>query len=376
MGSANNPISPTTQILNKGVSATSDAKGNATWTFQSPPAGVTWTGTVTCAGAPGGAVFSVAVGATNWGSFGGNSVFGPVQLLGQGSDQLVISAQNLSPTTSYEIYLLGSSDASLNVSPIWPDPTSSALTAQFVGGASDIYVTLGANLTSSFLSIFNQAISTTVQGIGVILGQVYSTQVITIIVSNATTGQSHQLQTASTTMNAVNNNQFYFPVVVAAGQVLSVEIKSVPNLSGEEIQIVGYNYSPSMLIQNSPNASLDVVEYGGLQVASYVFSSGTNFTILPTPASGFAYRLHALFINAAVGWTTGGTATVYGPAGPVASMVIINTAGGTTSGTLAGYTSLGGQLAAGAVSIIATVGLLTYIPIGVTYDIVAIPAIS
>jgi len=277
------------------------------------------------------------------------------------------------------MYLLGSSDGSINVAPIWPDPTSSALTAQFIGGASDIIVTTGTTLTSAYSIIFNAPLSVTVQGIGVVLGASASTQVVTVSVANASTGQSHTLQTASTILSGStvgNNNEFYFPVVVASGQTLSVEIKSVPNVT-TEIQVIGYNYSPSIMIQNTPNGSLDVVEYGGLKVASGSFISGTNANLLAAPASGFAYRLHALFINGGQQATTGGTATIYGPAGvAVGSMVITNTAGGTTSGTIAGYSYLGGQLALGAVSVTAIVGLVTTIPVGITYDIVAIPAIS
>jgi len=379
MGSSNQPISPTTQILNKGIASSSDSNGNATWTFPSPPSGMTWTGTLTCSSAPGGAVFTVSVGATNWGTFGGNSVFGPVQLLGQGSDQLVVTASGLTPSTTYEMYLLGSSDGSINVAPIWPDPTSSALTAQFIGGASDIIVTTGTTLTSAYSIIFNAPLSVTVQGIGVVLGASASTQVVTVSVANASTGQSHTLQTASTILSGStvgNNNEFYFPVVVASGQTLLVEIKSVPNLT-TEIQVIGYNYSPSIMIQNTPNGSLDVVEYGGLKVASGSFISGTNANLLAAPASGFAYRLHALFINGSLANAGGGIAIIYGPAGvAVGSMVITPTTGGTTSGTIAGYSFLGGQLATGVVSITAIVGLLGSIPIGVTYDIVAIPAIS
>ena len=104
---------------------------------------------------------------------------------------------------------------------------------------------------------------------------------------------------------------------------------------------------------------------------------GHNLELLNVPPSGFAYRLHAMFINGNQTYGGGGTAIIYGPAGvAIGSMVIVNTAGGTTVGSLAGYTSLGGQLATGVVSITAIVGLSASIPIGVTYDIVAIPAIS
>ena len=126
MGSPANPISATTQKLEKGVSATADSAGEATFVFQSPPAGVSWTGTLNCANAPLASVFNAVIGGTSWGSWGGNSVFGPIQILGQGSEQLTVTATGLTAGIAYEVWFLGSSDQTVNLAPIWPDPTSSA----------------------------------------------------------------------------------------------------------------------------------------------------------------------------------------------------------------------------------------------------------
>ena len=62
MGSPANPISATTQKLEKGVSATADANGQATFVYPSPPAGVSWTGTLNCANAPLASVFNAVIG--------------------------------------------------------------------------------------------------------------------------------------------------------------------------------------------------------------------------------------------------------------------------------------------------------------------------
>jgi len=112
------------------MAAVAQADGTATFKFQSPPEGLTWTGTMTCAGAPLGAVFAAVIGAVSWGDWAGNSVYGPVQALA--NQQLIITATGLVPGTSYEIVWAGSSDDSRNVQPVWPDANDSAIVASSV----------------------------------------------------------------------------------------------------------------------------------------------------------------------------------------------------------------------------------------------------
>ena len=125
MGQASAPLSPSTQQLNQSVSAISDINGNATFTFQNPPQGLTWTGTLTCGGAPNTAVFTANIGATDWGDWAGDSVYGPVQA--QSMQQLVVTVVNLTPSTTYDLEWNGSSDPSALVQPVWPDSNISAL---------------------------------------------------------------------------------------------------------------------------------------------------------------------------------------------------------------------------------------------------------
>ena len=133
MGSASQPLSAHSQILNQTQAFTTDATGAATITFPNPPAGFTWTGTLNCAAATTGAVFLATVGGVSWGEWGGNSVYGPVQVLGQGSQQLIVSVTGLLASTGYSLQWNGSSDLSSNVAAVWPDANSTALTAQISG---------------------------------------------------------------------------------------------------------------------------------------------------------------------------------------------------------------------------------------------------
>lgn len=132
MGQAERLLTPQSQQINAPVSATASSTGTATFTFQAPPQGLVWTGTLTCAGAPATAVFLANIGATSWGDWAGSSVYGPVQALA--SQSLVVTATGLTPGTSYELVWAGSSDAAESVQPIWPDTNVSAQEVLFGAG--------------------------------------------------------------------------------------------------------------------------------------------------------------------------------------------------------------------------------------------------
>ena len=134
MGQSQNPISSTTQQLNQLVSAVVNVNGAATFTFQSPPSGQTWTGTLQCPGAPATAIFAATIGATQWCDWAGNSIGGPVQCFGDGAQQLVVTGSGLSPGATNEMVWIGSSDTETLTQPVWPDPNTSAQTVQFGSG--------------------------------------------------------------------------------------------------------------------------------------------------------------------------------------------------------------------------------------------------
>lgn len=134
MGTADTPLGPQSQQLNQSQTVVTGAsQTTATFTFDSPPPGLTWTGTLWCANAPTGAVFIATIGAQSWGEWGGNSVYGPIQAFGAGSQQLVVTATGLASSTSYTLNWVGSSDASHNVAAVFPDANSTALTAAISG---------------------------------------------------------------------------------------------------------------------------------------------------------------------------------------------------------------------------------------------------
>ena len=319
MGAASNPISAVTQKLEKGVSGKPTALGTATFKFDSPPAGTTWTGTLTCSDAPSTAVFTATVGGTSWGSWGGNSVFGPIQVQGQGAQQLVITATGLalSTSTTYEIWMLGSSDDTSNVAPIWPDATSSALTAQINGSvtlntASTLIAQGGAAITTAFTSIYNVTLTQTFTSFCVIVGGDVTLGAVSVSLANGTTGQSHNLQSSpGVGMIAGNllpseNNRFYFPVSVAAGQTLQVYWKSQV-ASADVYSIIGFPAYPSTFVQTAPNTLLATRDGGGL-LGAYSPSPqlhGVFYTLLAAATNGYCYRLWTYGANSTFAPATG-----------------------------------------------------------------------
>jgi len=93
------------QPINAASSQVAGNNGTATFTFPYIPLGQIWTITINCATAPDTADFTAFTGASNFGSFIGSNVYGPVQL--QGGDQLVVNAVGLIPNANYQMQILG-----------------------------------------------------------------------------------------------------------------------------------------------------------------------------------------------------------------------------------------------------------------------------
>jgi len=305
MGQTQGPISPSSQTLRKVVAAVSDSSGAATWTFPSPPGGYTWTGTVLCPGAPGGSLFAVSVGSTPWGQFGSASVFGPVQIEGTGSEQLVVTGSGLNVSTTYTMYLIGSSDETTYVAPIWPDVTSSALEAQMVGNSITFPpVTFSATTGSTVTQIYaSEPLPQTVSGFFIVIlaplqGGPNQWE---ISVFNNTTSQAFTTRTTNSwqqweTASYPQNTGMYFPVTVKAGEQFVVNLTQTAGFDTIDAIAVmtAYTTSPSVMIQNTPNSALGVVPYGGVQKASVTGLLTTNKVLLAAPINGGSYRLQSI----------------------------------------------------------------------------------
>ena len=125
------------------LSKTTSVQGTGTddsFTFEFPPTGLIWTGTLSCPTAPPGSIFQAVIGGTSWGEWGGNSVFGPVQALS--AQQLVVTAQGLTAGVTYVLTWIGSSDPTNVVQPIYPSANSTALVAQTIPASPTVLLPL------------------------------------------------------------------------------------------------------------------------------------------------------------------------------------------------------------------------------------------
>ena len=127
-------LSGGSQQLNSTQSLTATGTTSDVFTFPNPPTGLIWTGTLSVApvniaqSTPASALFTATIGGTQWGEWGGNSVYGPVQA--NSNQQLVVSCSGLTAGVAYVCTWVGSSDPEQVVQPLYPAANSTALTAQ------------------------------------------------------------------------------------------------------------------------------------------------------------------------------------------------------------------------------------------------------
>jgi hypothetical protein len=314
VGQAQNPVSPGTQQLNETTSATADGNGNAVFKFESPPSGKTWTGTLTCAGAPVTAIFLATIGATSWGDWAGNSVAGPVQCFGSGAQQLVVTATGLTPNTTFALVWAGSSDDTSSVQPIFPDANSSAVAASIAGVVSQS-VDLLSNPTPTLVINVPQTFTFTAKhnyaGIMIMLGNGAGAPnfYVSMRVQNgslAPTGPQPYVVGKTPPLDPVSgsdddSNGYWFPVPFTAGQQVSITLRAVQGSGFLEVSFVGLGSFPGIV----PVGGLPVGCYrvGGQSRAAPTWSViGTQVPAMPAPPPGMAYALHLIMANTA---TTG-----------------------------------------------------------------------
>jgi len=324
MGQAQEPISPTTQQLNVTVATTTDDTGAAVWQFQTPPAGVTWTGTLVVSGGVSSATFTVYIGGGLWGTFSGGAVFGPVQIRGQGSQQLVVYGSGLIAATQFTMSLIGSSDADLNVQPIYPEPSSSATTVLQGNGSIEIALeadpVLYPTTDLGFLPAMNAGDTIGLLNVGLPLGGTYVAW--QIVLEDTTEFGGATPRQWMVTANGVevllplsppnkpgdgyyvfSNSGYwnaYLSFSASAVDTVTVKLVSGASTANNDIQIsmFGYSNSQAQQITNTPGQALGVSNVGGLlkMKATGPYAVGTTYMILNISNLSDAYtiRLHSI----------------------------------------------------------------------------------
>lgn len=93
------------QPLRSPAQATTDARGNCTFTFPPVPQGQVWTGTVQILNAPNYSSFVATVAEIGWGTWQGSQPFGPIQAEGRLTVKVV--GTTLLPNTAYTAMFQG-----------------------------------------------------------------------------------------------------------------------------------------------------------------------------------------------------------------------------------------------------------------------------
>lgn len=314
MGQSTPPISAESQQLNAVANSTASLAGIGTvggaaiFKFPAVTQGQTWTGTVCLASAPDSSSFAASIGATSWGTWGGNSVAGPVQ--GFGGQQLIVSVTGLVPGADYVMTWTGSADPQGTVAPIWPDVNSSALSVN-IQSPYDVLATINSLTVpaGSFLNIGPYQALGTYQAVEVIFGGVSSNpNQIIVTFANQTTGQS----TVVTGEVGSLQMQFIAELACSAGDFININIQSAPGAFVNEAQVIGFRQSPLEFVANAPNTPLYDSPVGGQLFVFQNVPAGTAVATLNAPPAGKAYRLHQFGSNIAVAGAAQLTDTVVG----------------------------------------------------------------
>jgi hypothetical protein len=350
---------------------------------------------VTVKGASPSAIFTVTISGTVWGTFGGGSVFGPVQINGQGSEQLVLTATGLDPDTAYEAYLIGSSDGTDFVASLWPDSTSQLSTSISTSGYQ--FAGLSAFPYLAGVGVYNDSFTANGFYAGLML------QVTTLTALGTPTGTGLTLGLKNQTTGQISSVSFgysdpkfpavgsvlYIPMIVAPGDQLYV-YGGVIGYSGTPF-VDGYSYSakvwgtsasPSTFVQSNPGTtvavstptgvSLDVVQYGGLQKTASINSTTLGKLLLNAPAAGYANRIHSIsWFNMGAG----STFDIYFNTGSLVGYQIFSVPIGAANTGVPQFMNLNGLLITEQLYWKSTAATLNA-KLVVTYDVVFYPYIS
>lgn len=292
------------------------ASGVASFTFAAPPTGLAFTGTLTCGGAPTTAIFVATIGATSWGDWAGNSVYGPVQALS--NQQLIVTATGLTPNTSFELVWAGSSDSADAVQPIYPDTNVSALSVALAttqGSVDLLYSNAAVNFVGGVA--FNSPNLTALHSYQAILVVVTgnSGSVVTVttdlligVISALFPPQTQTIQPF------ILNGVFAMPFACAVGNQIIVSITQSITAAGQSVTIYGLSTELTQQVIAPVGMPLSTYQVGGSKVAFHTFAGAGTFALLAAPPVGFAYLLKRLSSpNAAVFNVTGlTTGSVYG----------------------------------------------------------------
>lgn len=304
MGQAQTPISAETQPLQIVANTKSSGAGNAVFVFDAPPQGTWWTGTLVCNAAPVGADFVATIGATQWGNWAGDSIFGPVQA--QPGGILTITATGLAANTDYLLSWNGSSDNQASVQPIWPEPNATTLAVALatVQGSVD-------RLGSGVLAAAAVGVTQTIGPFTAL--HAYTTILLILSPSGTVPVGAKSWSSRAPAAGSVDyppQSQYegagvppgplpivqLLPIACAPGDTISLTTSPIgtqPWTPGGSWSAYGLTAQLTQQVSTPIGDPLAVYPVGGVTKTT-VTAPGGNSTILVAPPAGFAYRIHSL----------------------------------------------------------------------------------
>lgn len=318
MGQSQGPVSAGTQQLNETLSVNSSGTGTATFVFPAPPIGKTWTGTITCPMAPSSALFVATIGATPWGTWAGNSIFGPIQA--RANQQITVTATGLVASTDYELEWNGSSDDENTVQPIWPDPNATALSASISGSVTSVNPivnigTTGLTTAANVGSFTYNPATANAQIIRVSMWSINSPSLaapegqVQLNAINASRGSTFWEGTVDVPPRPAGANNFApacvvpIPIPMDAGDNvgLTATLLTAGIVAPQQIAIQVDAVSGAQPILSTPGLPQGVFLAGGVYIASVAVPASTPTQILAAPLRGMVYRFHSFGIVASTG---------------------------------------------------------------------------
>ena len=184
------------QPINSGVSQVAATDGTALFQFPYIALSQVWTVTLNVPGAPDTANFTAYTGATNFGSFIGSNVWGPLQL--GGGDQLYVSAKGLVPGVTYSMQLQGAcvTDGSPGVS--YPQPYADSVTTSteqiYLANNTATGSTGSATVSNTYTNVAVQPAWRSIYVAGYVVGQTSAALVTAFYISctGVQTGLTYQ----------------------------------------------------------------------------------------------------------------------------------------------------------------------------------------
>lgn len=149
------------QRLFESVTATASPSGVAVFNMPVPPTDLVWIGTLTCPTAPITATFFATVAGSQWCSWAGQSIGGPVQAYM--GEQVQVTAAGLTAGVTFQLQWIGRSDSVHETGPAYPDTNANpasqissapgtAINAFLLGGAALASATAAGAATTPLLA--------------------------------------------------------------------------------------------------------------------------------------------------------------------------------------------------------------------------------